>query len=903
SAPLSQGGSQADSIPLVKGVAMFGGFTGTESLVTQRNPGINQTILSGDLERDDVGALNDSDNAFHVLHAIGPAMSGTLDGFTIRGGRAVGPAIDLDDHAGALLIEGGAVVTVRDCRLTNHRASANGGAVSILAGSTGLFDRCEFSDLRADSIGGAAHIATGQLALPSLFKGCTFTGCQTVFGAFDTPTGLGGALGFIDAQANLVSCTFTRNRARDGGAVYIQQFSEGWEPAEVVSSTFNGNFSSTRGGAISHQFSSQVLHLTNSSFVGNQNFVLFGPGEGGMALWARNAGVVIKSCSIVANVGSPSGDGLNAAFFIYNDNGFLHNSIAYDNNQIPSAPPEATRFLQVTLSGALHSIIMGDPAGVDPQFIRNPSPGLDTVWGTTDDDYGDLRLQQTSPAVDAGNAIVTPLDTFDVDRDSNLTEQLPTDVAGLPRFVDDPGVSDTGPGDSPHIDMGAFERQVNCPTCPGPREWINPAGGSSSQFANWSPSLPTSAQDTLFALPASTYTVTFPGPGPATTYRSAAIRNGDVSFNLAGGNLNLNALQSTALVVGDQPALAPSLTVFGVGTLQTTNTVIAADSESQGSLTISGLGTRLNASNSLVVGAVGNGELLIENGARAATVICQVGQTAGSFGTLRVAGAGSRLDVGGVMLINNGHVTIHNGGTLNAFPGQVLIGENGLLDGNGTINGTVLNFGDVQPGNTPGTLTIRGGFIQASSDPELGAASGTLTMEIDGLNPGQFDRLVVQGPVQLGGGLIVQSPVGGFPAPPAEGLSLPIIDALGGIATSETTGLPADRFDVAFFPRVPGAGGGASDKFLKLERPEGGGAAFFNLTTGSLGAPITINGPANTSASSTPSAVVPADLEGDGLDDLALATPGSNSVVILMNRGSMGGDWQGFEGAVQYGVG
>ena len=52
----------------------------------------------------------------------------------------------------------------------------------------------------------------------------------------------------------------------------------------------------------------------------------------------------------------------------------------------------------------------GCPAGatcdhvinLDPQFMRSPSPGADGTWTTADDDYGDLRLQFTSPRVDAG---------------------------------------------------------------------------------------------------------------------------------------------------------------------------------------------------------------------------------------------------------------------------------------------------------------------------------------------------------------------------------------------------------------------------------------------------------------------------------------------------------------------
>ena len=40
----------------------------------------------------------------------------------------------------------------------------------------------------------------------------------------------------------------------------------------------------------------------------------------------------------------------------------------------------------------------------DPLFVRAPSPGPDLLWGTADDDYGDLRVAYGSPVIDAASA-------------------------------------------------------------------------------------------------------------------------------------------------------------------------------------------------------------------------------------------------------------------------------------------------------------------------------------------------------------------------------------------------------------------------------------------------------------------------------------------------------------------
>ncbi len=81
----------------------------------------------------------------------------------------------------------------------------------------------------------------------------------------------------------------------------------------------------------------------------------------------------------------------------------------------------------------------------NPLFARDPSPGPGAIWGTPDDDFGDLHLGAASPVIDAGNNNLVP-------------PGITTDLAGNPRIFDYPGV-DHSPGLAVGftVDMSAYE--------------------------------------------------------------------------------------------------------------------------------------------------------------------------------------------------------------------------------------------------------------------------------------------------------------------------------------------------------------------------------------------------------------------------------------------------------------
>jgi len=106
-------------------------------------------------------------------------------------------------------------------------------------------------------------------------------------------------------------------------------------------------------------------------------------------------------------------------------------------------------------------------------------------------------------------------------------------------------------------------------------------------------------------------------------------------------------------------------------------------------------------------------------------------------GTLSLEGENSYT---GPTLVENGRLYIDG-----SVGGDVDVFSPGFLGGHGMIGGSLFNAGTVSPGNSPGTLTVAGNYVQSSA--------GTLTIEVGGAGAGQHDLLAVGGHAALAGTL------------------------------------------------------------------------------------------------------------------------------------------------------
>ncbi len=264
----------------------------------------------------------------------------------------------------------------------------------------------------------------------------------------------GGGMYVLGGSPTVTRCVFRDNTAgHDGAGMYIT----GGGAPTVSDCTFIGNVAGLHGGAVHCTLGS--VTLSHCVFAGNSavrgagvyvyetlqvlvaNCVFSGNwAPEGAGMWigvfdgTGNPVVAVTSCTFSNNTGG-LGDGMYILSACGPQVGVI-NTILWNQ---PVVDKSCTQFFEYNdgVFGLGANNINADPLFIDPD-------GDDGVWGTEDDD---LRLQSGSPCIDAGtNHPVLGLDL-----------SCTSDLDGNQRFVDDPDSRDTGFGDPPIIDMGAYE--------------------------------------------------------------------------------------------------------------------------------------------------------------------------------------------------------------------------------------------------------------------------------------------------------------------------------------------------------------------------------------------------------------------------------------------------------------
>ena len=277
-------GNRYKAFTMVNNVTIYGGFAGDEVSVDERDFLVNETILSGDIDGDEV--LN-SGNSYHVVYVTAASTldeTAILDGFIITGGNANGTPPALTAMGGGIASNTSSV-TIKNCLFTENYASA-GGAIAINAGAPTISNTTFYSNT---AIKGGAISGRGD---SSQITSCFFSS--------NSSSDNGGAIYNKQNSVTISGCAFSDNSSLTGGAIYNDQ-----NDVTIDDSTFSNNSSET-GGAIFSNLSD--VTISYSIFAEN---VSSGESSGGGAISSSSGSSSISNSTFNLNTSVFSGGAIN----------------------------------------------------------------------------------------------------------------------------------------------------------------------------------------------------------------------------------------------------------------------------------------------------------------------------------------------------------------------------------------------------------------------------------------------------------------------------------------------------------------------------------------------------------------------------------------------------------------
>ncbi len=304
-------GARTATFQLRSGVGIYGGFAGTEVSRSERDPTTNLTVLSGDLNGDDIEVLEPrelvsestrSDNSYHVVTGSGADETAVLDGFFITGGNANGAG---NFHGGGMINVSRSVPanpTLVNCTFHRNSARLKGGGIYSEA-DTPTFIDCVFSENHSNAAsmqegGGGMYNERGSLTM----RNCRFVG--------NTTTGNGAGLYNNSASPTIIDTAFDGNvvvrfgHQNNGGGILNNR-----SDATIINCTFTGNSSSFGGGIWNWGPPSPTIF--NCIFSRNEAVNPGSGAGGGLQNWGGNPSVI--NCTFSENTAVSVGGGLGEA--------------------------------------------------------------------------------------------------------------------------------------------------------------------------------------------------------------------------------------------------------------------------------------------------------------------------------------------------------------------------------------------------------------------------------------------------------------------------------------------------------------------------------------------------------------------------------------------------------------
>jgi probable HAF family extracellular repeat protein/predicted outer membrane repeat protein len=443
-------GDRTATFQLINGVTIKGGYAGTGTPdPNTRNIDFYETILSGDLDRNDVDVNDPADllneptraeNSYHVVTGSGTDETAVLDGFTITGGNADEYGYPFYHKHGGGMYNTSSKLTITNCTFINNAAGDYGGGIYSRSGKPALAN-CTFKGNSAEFFGGGLYCQ--GLSSPILTD-CNFSqnstgwsgGGMSVCNSSPIMTNCvfirnsarwGGAMDNISSMPKLLNCTFSGNSAENSGGGMYNNCSK----PNITKCIFNGNMAGNGGGM--HNWGSSVT-LTNCILSGNSAIFYGGAihseGGGPTPSWPVTGGsLAIINCAFAGNLAA-NGNAVvcDSSAQEYPSDVDFTNCILFDggdeiwNNDVST--------ITITYSNVRNNWSGEGNIDADPCFVQPGYWDVDGVWID-----GDYHLMHDSPCIDAGDP-------------NYIAEPNETDLDGSPRVI------------GGRIDMGAYETPI-----------------------------------------------------------------------------------------------------------------------------------------------------------------------------------------------------------------------------------------------------------------------------------------------------------------------------------------------------------------------------------------------------------------------------------------------------------
>jgi hypothetical protein len=502
----STGTTDTTSFVLVSNVGIYGGFSGVESALDDRNVSANLTILSGDIDKNGV---HNGSNSEHVVYANAAGSSAILDGVTISGGYA--NTNNLTANGGGIYLATSAPI-LKNLIIKKNLATGKGGGMYNDASSPSISNTTFGDNIGYFGAGMYSWNDSNPEVIGSIFVNNTTTGAnnQRHGGAILQSTGslsltrtivasnsavrYGGGIELQNSNAILTEVVVCGNFTMqgddngNGGGIY-----KNGGTLRIVNSAIIGNYARTAGGI--RVLNYDPVELINVTIAGNYSW-----NSGSAAI--ERGDPSIKNSIFWDNIGT-SGDAqgstpINTAIVTNSsiEGGYTPGTTgeAIDVTSLSTTPfasppaggiwTDTPTYNSTTFQTTLYRSIASwtpdelkgkylEPDTSDHKKFLIASNGVTsvTIWGDVTGDvdgnetyaFFDYQLASDSPALDAGNNEVRLSGTGLCSDEETICiyESATTDLAGETRCVDN-AVTDTGTAGSsglPIIDQGAFEKQ------------------------------------------------------------------------------------------------------------------------------------------------------------------------------------------------------------------------------------------------------------------------------------------------------------------------------------------------------------------------------------------------------------------------------------------------------------